>query len=180
LENRFPPRIKSGGVEHRRSGDGAEHACLQLDQPGAQDEFLDLPGRGLRKLTHEAPNARHLVRREMPTTEVRQVFIVKLVAGLGLNEGRDHLPPFPIGDADHGRIRNAGVRKQDVLDLARIDILPAPNDHVLQPALNSHIALRVDAAEVAGVEPALRVESLCSRFGIVEICRRTALGGASI
>jgi hypothetical protein len=26
----FVDRVKSGGVEHRRSGDGVEHACLQL------------------------------------------------------------------------------------------------------------------------------------------------------
>ena len=70
------------------------------------------------------------------------------------HHGRDHpLPPLDIRDADHGRRLDGGVLEEDVLDLARGQVLAAPDDHVVEPSLHEQVALRVDPPGVAGVEP---------------------------
>src|SRR5271157_2025504 len=60
-----------------------------------------------------------------------------------------------------------GVEK--LLDLSRIDVLAAPDDHVLQAACDLAVILIVQGSEVSCVQPALFVNGLISSYGIVVV-----------
>src|SRR5207237_7330405 len=64
------------------------------------------------------------------------------------------------------------------LDLARIDVLPAADDHVLDPAGDVDVALGVHGRQVAGVYPAGRVHRLGGLAGLVPVAEhhRVAAG----
>src|SRR5690242_15386384 len=49
---------------------------------------------------------------------------------------------------------------QELLDLARIEVLPAADHHVLDTADDVAVAVRIDRGEVAGVHPAGLVDDL--------------------
>jgi hypothetical protein len=59
---------------------------------------------------------------------------------------------------DHRGGPDAGLSEQDVLDLPRVDLLAASVDHVIGPAGQEQVAVVVEVAKVAGVEPALGVD----------------------
>ncbi len=63
----------------------------------------------------------------------------------------------------------AGWVEQHVLDLGRIHVEAADDDHVLQAADDPHVAALVHRGEVAGVQEAALVDRRRRRFGIVEI-----------
>jgi hypothetical protein len=60
------------------------------------------------------------------------------------HEGDDLLAPVGMGPADHRRLQHAGVRQQHLLDLARVDVGPARDDHVLGAILDGEVALGVE------------------------------------
>ena len=58
------------------------------------------------------------------------------------------------------------MREENLLDLARIDVRTTRNDEVLGPVLQRQVALFVEYADVAGVQPAAperRRGGLCRR-----------------
>src|SRR5262249_36918853 len=55
------------------------------------------------------------------------------------------------------------------LDLARIDVLAAADDHVLDPADDIAIALGIDGGEVAGMHPAPGIDGLAGARLVVPI-----------
>ena len=61
------------------------------------------------------------------------------------------------GPADHRRVPHAGDRGERALDVLGEDVQPlGRDDHLLLAALDVDAALLVDAADVAGVQPAVR------------------------
>jgi hypothetical protein len=46
------------------------------------------------------------------------------------NEGGDCLAPFVVGNPDDDDLAHVRVRREHVLDLARIDVVAAGDDHV--------------------------------------------------
>ena len=80
---------------------------------------------------------------------------VEPCAGLRHDEGDDDLAPFGIGRADHRHLGHAGRRQQHLLDLARIDVGAAADQQVLAAVLQGEEAVVVQAADVAGPEPAV-------------------------
>src|SRR5579871_1069870 len=68
--------------------------------------------------------------------------------------GDDDLAPFGVRPADHRNFANLFVGEQHLLDLARINVGAAGNDHVLGAVLEREIALGVEDADIAGVQPA--------------------------
>src|SRR5262249_41056325 len=64
------------------------------------------------------------------------------------------LAPLAVGPADYGNLAHARVREQNLLDLARIDIGAAGDHHVLGAVFEREIAVRIERADVAGVQPA--------------------------
>ena len=59
-----------------------------------------------------------------------------------------------VGDADDLGVDDVGVGVEELLDLPRVHVLPAADDHVLDPADDVEVALGVHDGEVAGVHPA--------------------------
>ena len=58
-------------------------------------------------------------------------------------------------NAEHGRLANRRVLVEHLLDLARIDVVTAADDHVLLAVDDEEVAVLVDLAHVAGVQPAV-------------------------
>ena len=103
-----------------------------------------------------------------------QGVLVELPSALGANEGGDHLAPCLVGQADDGDLGDACVLQQDILDLGGEVILAAANDHLLHPAGDRHVTARIHEPEVARVQPALRIDGLGRRRGVVVIAQHDA------
>src|ERR1700754_257020 len=104
----------------------------------------------------------------MLPAEVEQALLARPRPGRA-DEGHRDFSPHPIGHADHRRVRNPGVPAQQFLDLARINILAAADNHVLEPAEDAAIARLVHRAEVTGVQPAVAIDRAGGRLRVVEI-----------
>ena len=91
------------------------------------------------------------------------------VARGGDHEGHADLTHALVGNADHGRLGNVGMSEEDVLDLGRIGVEAADDEHVLAAADDLEIARRVDEADVTRAEPARRGEGLGRGLGVIEI-----------
>ena len=73
-----------------------------------------------------------------------------------LEDGGDPLAPLLVGQPDHGAVLDVRVRHQRLLDLGRVDVEAAGDDHVLGPVDDEQEAVVVEVADVAGVVPAVR------------------------
>ena len=74
--------------------------------------------------------------------------------GLSSTTAVDPLAPLLVGQPDHRAVAHRGVLHQRLLDLGRVDVEAAGDDHVLQAVDDEQVALVVEVADVAGVVPA--------------------------
>ena len=74
--------------------------------------------------------------------------------------GGDLLAVLLVGDAVDLDVADLGVGVEELLDLARVDVLAAADDHVLRPARDPDVPVLVHDREVPGVQPALLVYDL--------------------
>ena len=86
-----------------------------------------------------------------------QFLVVDLFAD---DESAHDLAPLPILDPDHRRLDHRRVRFQDGLDLSGDDVFAAPNDDVVETAMNEEEAAGVERSEVPRGKPALRIDPL--------------------
>ena len=77
-----------------------------------------------------------------------------------LHDGPDGLAQVGIGHADDGDVGDRRVPDEDVLDLPRVDVHAAGDDHVRDPVGEVEVALLVDPADVAERAPAPGVVGL--------------------
>ena len=80
-----------------------------------------------------------------------------------------------VGHADHRDLTDRRVGEQHVLDLGRVHVEAADDDHVLQPADDAHVAALVHRGEVAGVQEAALVDRRGRRLRIVEVALHHAV-----
>ena len=59
---------------------------------------------------------------------------------------------------DHGGGPDTRLSEQELLDFPRVDLLAAPVDHVIGPARQEQVAVLIEVAEVASIEPPLGVD----------------------
>ena len=71
------------------------------------------------------------------------------------DERRDDAAPFRIGQSHDRRFLHARTPVEHLLDFARIDVLAAGDDHVVDAAAKIEEAFAVPADEIAGIEPAV-------------------------
>ena len=83
------------------------------------------------------------------------------LAGAQLDPGADFLAVFGIGHADDLNVLDLGVGVEELLDLAREDVLAAADQHVLEPADDLAIALGVDGGDIATID----AEGYCQIVG---------------
>ena len=86
-----------------------------------------------------------------------------------LHPGADLLAELRVGDAEHLHVDDLRMAVEELLDLARIDVLAAADHHVLDAADDGAIALVVDGREVAGVHPAGAVDRLRGALVVVPV-----------
>ena len=77
--------------------------------------------------------------------------------GLGLDDGVDRFAPLVGRHAEHGGVHDVGMGVQHRLDLGRVDVHPAADDHVLLAVADVDVALVVDVGDVADRLPAVAV-----------------------
>src|SRR3954469_944527 len=95
--------------------------------------LLHLSRNGQRKLVDEANVGSDLVVSDTVTAEVADVVLRACFARSWADPGTQFLPHSLVGYADHLGVGYFGVRVQEVLDLARVDILAASDHHVFDP-----------------------------------------------
>ena len=69
--------------------------------------------------------------------------------------GGDSLAPARVRHAEDARLGHGRMCQQHRLDLGRIDVLAAGDDQVVAPVDDVQVALGVEVAQVAGVQPAI-------------------------
>ena len=72
------------------------------------------------------------------------------------DEGHADLAEALVGDADHRGLLDGGMAQQRVLDLGRVGVEAADDEHVLDPSDDAQATGVVDRPEVAGAQPARR------------------------
>jgi hypothetical protein len=60
-----------------------------------------------------------------------------------------------VGYADHHALRDPRAVAQHVLDLGTVHVLPASDDHVLEPVEYVDVPSPVDPADVPGAQPSV-------------------------
>ena len=137
--------------------------ALPLDEHPAQD----LAGGRLRDRVDELQPADLLVGRDPLGDEGHQL----LGRGLALehDERLRHLAGFLVRAGDDGHVGDGRVGEQERLQLGRGDLVALVLDQLLEPVDDGEQAVLVGEADVAGVQPALGVDRLRGRLGLVEV-----------
>ena len=89
----------------------------------------------------------------------------------------DVLAEHLVRHADDGRFEDRRVLVQHLLDLARVDVVAAADDHLLLAIDEEQVAVLVEVAEITGGEPALAVDRGRRRVRVVPVAaddRRSA------
>src|SRR5207245_52513 len=84
-----------------------------------------------------------------------------------------------IGERKGCRLLHGGVSHRQSLDTRRVDVAAAADDHILQTPGNAQVTGVVHPAEIAGHEPALRVERGLGGRLVVEIAEHWAGAAAA-
>ena len=101
-------------------------------------------------------------------TQLRMSSSVSVDSSADLDDRLDLLAELGMGHADHGGVEHLGVGDEAVLDLDAVDVLAAADDHVLLAVGDEEVAVGVDLADVAGVEPAV-ADRLGGRLGLAPV-----------
>ena len=85
---------------------------------------------------------------------------------LQLHVGDRQLAGIGVGLADHRGEADGGMLEDDLLDRRRIDVVAAADHEVLGAAGDPEVAVGIETAEVAGVDPASSTKApwLCASF----------------
>src|ERR1700748_3283290 len=97
----------------------------------AERRLADLASGRLRQLCANLESRWHLERREALGRPCPELLAIEVYAGFGSEHRDDLFAAELVGHADHGALEHAGVRIEDLLDLAWVDVLTAADDHVL-------------------------------------------------
>src|SRR5690606_359945 len=140
---------------------------LPVEQSFADGALDDLAVARFRDRVPPLEALGNLVAGERPTEPFPQVFRGQRIVGRYAHRDAD-LAPLLVRHTHHGDFGDAGVQEQALLDLPRVDVRPAGDEHVRRPAGDVHIAFVVDHAEVTGAEPAV-AEGRRVRFVVAQI-----------
>src|SRR5216683_6646499 len=168
--------MASAGVPPLRTGDWSRTPMrmglvdplrLALPLPVAQDELLDLAGRGLGQIA-EVDRGGRLETRDVLLAEVDDLRLGRALAGLESHEGLGPLAPLFIRDGHHRALHHRGVPGHALLDLDGRDVLAPRDDDVLLAVAQLDVAVGMPDPDVAGVEAAAP-EGLRSRVRLLVV-----------
>src|SRR5690554_828624 len=146
----------AGGL--RLSGSRLRGGCTGFGRLRGEtpDLFLaHLAERGLRQRVDEDDVLRMLEAGDAVLQQREHAVGVDRAARAPDDDGDHHLAPVIVGAAHDRGFLDVGRLDQHVLDLGRIDVLAARDDHVLLAAVDPEEAVGVEVPDVAGVEPAV-------------------------
>ena len=112
--------------------------------------FDDLPERVTRQSRQEDEVAGYLEAGDAVFQMRSQLLPLNRRPSENHHERPQSLPELLVGRPDHRHLRHRGVTGEDLLDLAREDVLPSREDHVVGAPVNEQPAGRVQVAEIAG------------------------------
>ena len=127
----------------------------------AQLEFLQLAGGRQRQLAAELHRARALVARDAFAAVGDDLGLGQRLALARDDHGVHALAPAFVGHADDGAHGDLGQLGDGVLDLGRVHVLAAADDHVLEPVHDEEVAVGIQPAHVARVHPAVLERGGC-------------------
>src|SRR6266542_3986900 len=145
-----PEPVRGGplpGPPVNRSQPG-QSACA--GRPLPQPVLEDLAGGVAGHRVHDLHRGRALVPGQPPPAEVDQLGGVRGGPGRGYHDRPDRLPPLLVRHTDHRDLGHRGVLHQDALHLGRVHVLPAGDDHVIDPVGEEQVPVGVQVPGVAG------------------------------
>src|SRR6185503_11567015 len=186
-----------------RARDAREEVCLQADffavslhglrgallrgafEPELRDghlahpELLHLARHRRRELVDELPVRGNLERGDPAAAERGQLLAADRRRGLPLHPRHHFLPVLVARHADDLHVEHGGMRVEIFLDLARVHILAAADDHVLDAADDVDVAVLVGGGEVAGVHPAAGVDRVARRLLVAPVADHHAVAAGA-
>ena len=117
--------------------------------------FCTLPIAFFGRLCRNTTRRGCLKRARRPCEQPHHARLVQHASRLLDDRRDDDLAPALVGHADDRSLHDLRAVGQHVLELGRVDVLAAGDDHVLRAADDPVEALLVLAREVAGLEPAV-------------------------
>ena len=113
-------------------------------------------------------------RPRQPTRQVVEEFFAgDSGVGVGDDVGDRHLAVHVVGTADDRCFEHRAVLCERVLDLSRVQVLAASDDHVLDAVHERQVAVVVEHPDVAGVQPAV-ADGPRRRSGQVQVAAHDA------
>src|SRR5262249_39435186 len=162
VPRRHPPGPPSDGSSPPPSGHGPCGRLLPLhvaiaSNPVrlAQLALENLAVRVLRQLRKELHRRRLLVRREPQAAVLDDVCLRSLRRRPEDHQGLDGLAPLLVRYTDDSHLLDGWVRADDLLDLARVDVGAAGDDHVFLAVSDVQVSVLVQVPDVPGMEPAV-------------------------
>src|ERR1700754_2544404 len=102
--------------------------------------------------------ARNLLMGDLALAEGLNFALGQRLAFPQSNPGAELLAIFRIRNAEDLHVLDLWMTVEIFLDLARIDVLAAANDQVLDPSHDVAVARFVDCREIAGMHPASGIQ----------------------
>src|SRR5207247_983392 len=118
-------------------------------------KLLHLAGHGQGHLVDKADVARDLVMGDLVAAELADVVFGGACARLGHDPRAYFFAILRVRHAEYLDRLDLGVAEQEFLDLARVDVLAAADQHVLHAADDIAVAFVVDGGQVTGMHPAI-------------------------
>jgi len=131
------------------------------------------------EVVHEHDVPRDFVVGDLSLAELFYVLLGHGLTGFHLHPGAELFSVFHVRHPDNVDIRDLLVVVEELLDLARVNVLPATDHHVLEPANDLEVALLVHGAEIARVVPAVLVKRGMGGRGIVVITFHNAVAAGA-
>ena len=104
-----------------------------------------------------------------PAQNSRTASSVRLAPSRNLIQAGDALAEPLVGKPEYVHVGNVRMRVQVLLDLARVDVLPAPDDHLLRPARDAEAPIVTHGRQVARAEPSVPVDGQRGVLGILVV-----------
>src|SRR5260370_40387781 len=149
-------RVRSGicaAQSLSRSPTGGFLEAELLDRDLSHLEFLDLARDRHRKRVDELPVPGDLVGGDLALAP-RGELLARLCRPLAQLAPGHYLFAVLLGPApDALHVHDVRVRVEELFDLAGVDVLPAPDDHVLDPADDIHVTVGIHPRLLAALPP---------------------------
>src|SRR5680860_363813 len=120
--------------------------------PSGQLALEDLAGRVPRQLREELDLARHLVAGEVLADVVLDLVLAQIPVLRRHHERLQPLAELLVVDPDHRRLVDRIVVAEQILDLAREDVLTTGDDHLVVATIDEQAPALLEMPDVAGAE----------------------------